>query len=564
MPKSEYAAANLARAYPFVDNDQSAFFPVFSDAQVIIRPEAQYRHGRHRVYLHSLGSLTGSQSSVIFGDAGNNRFAALSCDAPGLQNTLLVFPAHSDDRRYTRSSGTLVARPAFLSLLFGELLTPVEDETGLKRWEGHMLFGKSELLPASPLKLTVPISLEPARIVNSAERSTRLGVTFVYNQVLTQYRPPAGCETFATATEVQTGQYRLACGPIEGPFRLAGGHGVRVAQDTGRRQLFVTADRTPGELGFACDPIPVDGELDDTDTSPRCNEVLRSINGAEGPVLQISPLAGVDIGSFPDQSRVVIATSANDIGLCPERTPAEPVQYLPTDELDRPCGNDGEPLPPPPGLPDKQAGYLPNPASTPLAPTTAAPTLCQWLKTENGFELQVYPCGSPTSCSEPDPGAGTIGDIISTACVLYSDEFGLLIQNPFFLADIPLAAWDTEGEVTVIFEDPDLPSEALPLARLTGDTPNTTLTQRQIQVTANRTYLLQFGYRIRQGTGELAIGPEVAFHTAKRVSLVDDDGLAAWQAVEILVDLPTNLARLVITAGPDAIIEIGQFSLVEQ
>jgi len=415
MPQTEFERENLGRAYPLVDSTNHAWiFPTLADAAITVRPAAGYTHGRHRINIFAVGQLTPSQASLL-GDAGATYFIAMTCTAVAIRNEVLLFTFDEGLPRYTEIDARVMLLSQFTGIVFSMSSTAATAASTAAKWEGYIVLGDYTALPVSPTLLSPTPHLEPARVLNTAEEATQNGKTYVYNKVVTQYQPPDGCAGAAEPAEFETGDYVLAYPPIVGEFRIAGGHSTRVFQNAASRVLTISADGTGGEAGRVCSAVPPGPDLDDTDTSPRCSEVLRSINGVGGPVIALSALSSVEVGRYPNQHRLIIAPIGTDAGNCPAVTPALPVTHMPVNDDDVPCGDDGEPLPAPPGPPNNGAGYLPVTTTT---TTTGVPVtnMCRWEVDSDQWYVANYPCLSPSGCQAPENAPLAADDIAYTPC----------------------------------------------------------------------------------------------------------------------------------------------------
>lgn len=563
MPQTEFERENLGRAYPLVDSTNHAWiFSTLADASITVRPSAKYTHGKHKINVFAVGQLTSTQATLL-GDTGATYFIAMTCTAAPLRSEVLLFTFDANLPRYTEIDARVVLLSQFMNIVFGVSAVSATAASTAAKWEGYIVLGDYTELPVSPTMLSPTPHLEPARVLNTVEEATQNGRTFVYNKVSTQYQSPNGCAAAAIPPDFATGDYVLAYGPIIGEFRIAGGHSTRVFQNTSARVITISADRSGGEAGRVCTVVPPGPDLDDTDTSPRCDEVLRSINGIGGPVISVSALSSVEIGRHPSQHRLIISPAGIDSANCPVVIPAVPVTYIPTNEDDIPCGDDGEPLPPPPGPPNSGAGYL-TVSTTTTTTSIATSNMCRWEVEASQWSIASYPCLSPNGCQFPEDAPAGAEDVAYTACTFVNDSDGAYILNPMFLADAPFSAWDRVGNVTLLTADIDIPALSLPAARLAPTGSGASLIQRMIAITSNSTYVLHFECRVVQGEAELAIGAENNFFAATRLSLTTSSH-GSWAEVTVgpLV-YSTGPLRLVITAGKSTILDIGQFALIKQ
>jgi hypothetical protein len=562
MPQTEFDRENLGRAYPFVDTTQHTWlFPVLADASVIVRPQARYTHGQHRINLYAIGQLTSSQANSL-GVTGSVYFLAFSCTAVPLRQEILLFAFAGGLPRYTEINGVVIPIALFNTVVFGMSAPADTVIAAVNKWEGYVVLGDYMDIPVSPTMLSPVPYLEPARITNTVETIGGIGKTYVYNQRMTQYRQPAGCETFNDEAGSELAEYVLAGPPILGEFRIAAGHSVRVSQNTRNRVLTLLADPTGGELGTACGPVPPAPDVDDTDTSPRCSEVLRSINGASGPILSLSALDSVEIGRYPSQHRVVIAPVGSDSAACPATEDASPVTHIPNNADDQPCGDDGQPVPPPPGPPNKGAGYV-TVTTTTTTSAAASGNMCRWEGDGSQWYLTEYPCLSPNGCSEPL--TSPVDEAVEfTACQFINDSDGVFILNPMFTAAAPFSAWDRVGNVELLAADDEIPALSLPVARLAPSGSGASLLQRMISIPSNSSFVLYFECRVLQGMAEIAIGTENNFADAVRLT-VSAATNAQWGEIAVTsLNFVSGPLRLVITAGEATVLDIGQFALIEQ
>jgi hypothetical protein len=565
MPQTEFERGNLARAYPLVAHALTDIYPLIADLSITVRPAAAFRHGQHRIELFAAGPLTTGQAGLLYVGTAT-RFVAFTSMAPGIRSETLLF-AYSDEHPYSVIRGVTRPLSSLLTIVFGAPTQPIVSD-GIDKWEGYLTIGDVATTPSTSQWLVPSLPIEPARITNTVEAVATPGVTYVYNQALTQYAAPNGCQDISDPPLFSSGEYVRSCEPIIGEFRIAGGHSTTISQNTPSRTVTISADGSSGELGGICEPLPLVDTDSDEDTAIRCDEVLRSINGISGPVINVTPLSSVEIGRYPEQHRLIIAPIGIDAANCPASVVAEAVEYIPSVE-GIPCGNFGEPVPPPPGPPDDGAGYQ-TVSSTSTTTGSSVPNACRWEAIDFEWHLAYYPCLSPYGCETPEEPAGPDGDTAYTACEQVPDVYGTYVLNPVFLSAAPFSAWDTVGPVEIWPYDDweanaqDIPQAALPVAKVTAATLGASLIQRLINIDSNSTYVLQFECAVVQGTAELAIGTETNFYTATRVTLTPSTHGTWGEVVVGPLTYTTGPLRIVITAGPAAILYIGQFALVKQ
>jgi hypothetical protein len=498
MADTDFQINNVNRAFPLVDCETDDY-AVLSDIRLTINRPHNYRHGRDKTLLVAFGRVTGTATVVI------------GFDCKDLQNHLLV--AHFGEADFSEARLCYVSRNYLLQprvLLGGEL-----PSGGL---DGFAAIGYSADFPASLQQ--VAYQIEPTCVVVSAEPQFRSGSIRFYNARQTAYTPPAGCEhtqdTFFVGSD-----YELACGPYRQTVELMGGHQTRLRQIPDLRQLQIETDGTGGEAGYLCGAIPIAGDQSDLDTAPRCDDVLRQINGVQGPNVSLVGLTGVSIEPHPDLNRVVIDLGTKSMILCQDVSSGEaaPVTPIPQNDEGVNCGNDNTPHPSP-GDPDDGTGFsiVISPTPTP-ANADAARSRCLWRADGDNWQLDYYPCLSPDHCNPPDREPRHAAEVLSMPCLPMLLEPEHIIRNGFFLNENnPGAAWDTSSGAEVVESYGGAASTHLPAMRLTAQLGRTSfMLQRSIRP-FGEVYLLQFNLYMTSG------------HI--QVSLIDetnDEATATWQ-----------------------------------
>lgn len=452
MSQSEFYVANLGRAFPFVDHEDTSLFPILVDCRVTLRPATSYVHGTHRVYLHAFGTLSASQATALGVSAG--AFVVFTSDAPGMTG-LALLGALADAERFGEVALSVRNKNDLQSVLDDE--APVNEAVSINSTlaSGWAAIGNASAFPADVQYSD--LYLEPTSVFATPEVDAGLGTTRVYNQRLTSWSPPAGCEHVNPVINVSD-PYQLVCEIIDESVELKGGKQVRLDQLTSYNQLVVSANGGAGDGGALCTPIPLAPGVFDYDTAPQCNEVLRTINGVSGPFIDIGSFTGVSVQPHPELNRIVIDIGGKDVSTCTSEEDAKQVECLPT-ALDSEgntinCGTDNTESPCP-GEPDASTGYAIEVVPGPT-PNDPSPVLgCRWSADGlTGWTLSDYPCTSPDGCSEPDRLPSYEDELLVTSCLPYLDPNGFLIRNGDFSAAVGLSAWDaTYTEVA-----DDLPS----------------------------------------------------------------------------------------------------------
>lgn len=458
MPQSEFYVHNLGRAFPLVNHDDDELFATLVDGRVTLRPEVGYIHGKHKVFLHCLGKLGVAQAINLGVDAG--AFVVFTSSAPQFTG-LALLGALGQAERFGEVLLSVRNLGAIESVLANEAPTVPAAPVASSLASGWVAVGDVSAFPSGVVYSD--LYLEPTSVFATPEVDTGIGSTKIYNQRLTSWTPPAGCEHTANVIDLND-PYQLVCEIVNEPVELKGGKQVRLDQATSYNQITVSANGGTGDGGELCTPIPLAPGVFDYDTAPQCNEVLRSINGVSGPFIDIGAFTGVSVQAHPQLNRIVIDIGGKDLSTCASEEDAAQVECFPTvideegNEIN--CGTDNEPAPCP-GEPDSSTGYeiviTPGPE-----PDEPGPTLgCRWVADGlTGWTLDSYPCVSPNGCAEPDKLPTYENELLTTSCLPYIDPNGFLIRNGDFTAPVPLSAWDARS--TVVADDlPSSPGTAL-------------------------------------------------------------------------------------------------------
>lgn len=166
--------------------------------------------------------------------------------------------------------------------------------------------------------------VEPCRVAVIAGSSQSIEV---YSRARTRTNGKPGCIPLDFGLDEFVDQYGLVyqCGPLTGDVQLAGGYSSVVTQYGSTGEIIVRADASGGELGRPCDSqfpihdeeiIPVGATT--FDGSPRCSDVLRSVNGVVADNINVIAGTGVSVYPQPDKSRLTIRFDGAGSARCPE------------------------------------------------------------------------------------------------------------------------------------------------------------------------------------------------------------------------------------------------------
>ena len=497
MPQPDFHSLNLGRAFPLRDYASAVpWAPRIANLQITLRPGTEHADAFNTVSLF-LGGRTTPVLQNLLGLTSPHCFLAFGSDATGLQGQAMVFAAPTTAATYTEVLSIAASKR---DLLLAAGFTTNETAVAVKAslWDGWAVFGDLAEFPIGVVSLTDPIPLEASRVRHVAEPATNTasGRVFVYNEQRTTYTDPTGCEHVTAADPTLTQAYVLSCGPVDIPTRLGGG--IQVASSLQSSTGLVTLIGEPGrgDLPKPCEPLalsanePLRNGLS-YDGAPTCLDVLRRINGVQGPDVQLLARSGVNVATFPDLHRVVLSVSGETLVTCPTYDPPTQVEFLPTNDAGVACGDGGGFLP--------QPGFPVDMTFTSTSTTTSAATAtvdpinclakCSWVGNGSSWDLVVYPCTSPCSCEQPDTSPVS-GNVVTTSCVeLPVGDEGNAVRNADFVFDVPLGAWDITGDTTLVDAYPGLAATEFPMILMQG-LGAASLSQPKIRVVPKKRYQL--------------------------------------------------------------------------
>lgn len=298
---------NMNRSYPFVTDtvgldNQSTLLGLPSDAVVdvgfLASCKSRFDDGEHTVYLNRVYR------------SGTTFYFEFASDAPGLFETVITFSREVDSLDYEieyADSGT-----QGLSDSGSESRADACDEA---LWYGFLVTGRmtelAVLLPGDGVILrgSSGAVVEPSLVQSLAESYvSRVGLA---NDDRTRVEGAVDCDAVTSPFEDE--DIRVSADCLVGELVLRPGYNTVLRQNprggvTLTAAVGAGAGEICGELAAFDDEIPPDdGDL--LTGGPRCNEVLRSVNGAGGPRLAIEAGSGVTVTPEPESNRVVINVS---------------------------------------------------------------------------------------------------------------------------------------------------------------------------------------------------------------------------------------------------------------
>lgn len=283
---------NESRDYPFIDNDNPAEVPheVVVDCGFIFGPTAEFIAGTSSVWLAEVIRV-GTTTTLTF-----------RTDAGDLAAEELVFSFDDAD---------------------GEYATKFEDITtdeDTQKWEGFVTIGRPWEALADPETITLDPTdrvVEPTLIHN------------LYNRVVTRIQCANVLRLRATVPTECVGEGGEGSSsysfdnleansygdPFDGDVKLKPGYNCRI--DVRVRDNSITiGGQVGGGEGVTCEDVelyegdnPPDGSILRSG-GPACSELIKTINGAPGPAIELVAGIGFQIreGDGPNSIRIVADT----------------------------------------------------------------------------------------------------------------------------------------------------------------------------------------------------------------------------------------------------------------
>jgi hypothetical protein len=276
MARPGWLNENAGRSFPLLDTTAGLPTDVVVDFGCLMGPASLYSGSTHSIWLASIYRIG---SEFVF---------TVTSDAPGCEESL-VFTRQLEDKTVTE---------------FVEVLPDTDEEAcGLPAvWSAYLTTGSLRQLAAmirSGETVNGPFYFEPALTRSLVGQFiTAIGVQNEARTKITDW--PGDPRTYVE---------QATC--VQGRIRLREGYNCRIIQDVYNNAITIDAT-VGGGAGEPCVEVPMSAEEMEIsypellDGSPRCDDVLRSINRAGGRAVNIVAGAGVTVTPDPHGNRIVV------------------------------------------------------------------------------------------------------------------------------------------------------------------------------------------------------------------------------------------------------------------
>lgn len=306
MANAGWYSANEFRAYPFTDVPTAAAIPEAAvvDFGVIAGLRALFTDGVSRVWLYKV-SRAGSTFTFDF-----------RCDAPGCAGRALLFTRDLADPEYATSFEVDDLAP-------GEVAGDEDDCVDDPVLEGFLVTGRLDALAAVLADgdewsdLSGVQTVEPALVQNLAKTYVRQ--VSLANKDRTRVDPPDQCSTSSAAGP--EGQVFVNAECLVGDLKVKEGYNCAIRVSRQDNSITIAGQVGAGE-GQACEEVPLYAGEPSPDGGnlltggPKCNEVLKSVNGIGGRVVRIQAGGGVRVVPADVPHTLVIEADLHGMALC--------------------------------------------------------------------------------------------------------------------------------------------------------------------------------------------------------------------------------------------------------
>lgn len=321
MARGGFFSDNEGRMYPFqpfgairgqytttLDTEFLLPNPTIVDFGSVFGPEAGYDPTEHKIWLQSVSR------------AGTTLTFEFRTNVPALSDSALIFTRQITDAAYSHEFADADIVPGSSASL-GELCGPAVI------WDGFLVTGDLtdllELLPGDGELVANSVNdmvIEPGCIQD-------LGNGFIRSINLANaprlIAPPADdCSSLSSFTVSREIVVNATC--LQGVLKLKEGFNVSIQQDQAENSITIGAGVGDG-LGEPCEEVPLDSSETQQPGSkllsggPTCGEIITSINGLPGPLINIRGGSGVVVE--PDSEvphKLLVNVNFRGLALCPD------------------------------------------------------------------------------------------------------------------------------------------------------------------------------------------------------------------------------------------------------
>jgi len=308
MAKPGFYNENINISYPLIFGEDAPFPSwLIADFGCIMLPGSGFDADEHTVKLTRVNHFAW-MTEFIF-----------TTDAPGLLGQALVFRITHGEDDYT----TLYAESTGLPYDPTDSNNPGDSSSDSSLcddpvWEGWLVVGDVSKI-ANGDDITGAAPVEPA-LIQSLEGGYVSSLNLA-NTERTRATTPEDCRDYCWPFVPEDVYVRTTC--LVGDIRLKTGYNSDLGHDPLSNTLTLHARVGAGEGEPCGDTKLTDDEAPPTgrttyDGAPRCDEIVRSINGVTKQFFTIGGGSGVTVTPVPSEHKVIIDMGLKDLALCPD------------------------------------------------------------------------------------------------------------------------------------------------------------------------------------------------------------------------------------------------------
>lgn len=348
MARPNFFNENQNRTYPFVKGSTGVSTPdvglptmselpddFLVDCGFIMGPESDYAEGEHSVFLHKISRATEFLFAFEF-----------RSDAPSLGNTVLIFVRSLTDPKFTTeflesdipefrelseslsvsasaSTSDSSSASASLSISF-----PADVVCGEPYWSGYLVTGDmNDIATRMPVGSEITRQSDAESLVEPALVQNLNQGQVVSLNLANADRTRAGTPDYCPPNEwaFDTGLVYTNKECLQGDLKIRAGYNLSLTQDSVTNS-FSLSPLVGAGAGEPCQEIklfpeespPLGATNGLLEGDFYCNEAVRTINGLQGPNLDIVPGPGVAITTDNVSGTVFIDLNLADLALCAE------------------------------------------------------------------------------------------------------------------------------------------------------------------------------------------------------------------------------------------------------
>lgn len=328
MPRPNFFNDNINRTFPFKWATAGVATPAsgpvtmlelpdefIADCGFIMGPESGFEEGTHSIFLYQITRV--SSTEIVY---------EFRSDAPKLANVPLIFTRNSTDAIYTSEfAESAVPEIVPIDLSISGSLAP-EVSCGEPYWTGYLVTGPMAAVTArlsvgdSITRTSSSETLVEAALIQNLNNNQLVSLS-IANADRTRAIRPDNCPP--NQWPFPTGIIYVNSECLQGNLRFRSGYNMSVSQNnlTNTLQFSASVNAGAGEpCGevklFAAETPPEGATNNLLEGDYYCNEVLRSVNGLQGPNLTFFAGNGVAITSDEENNKLIVNINLQDLSLC--------------------------------------------------------------------------------------------------------------------------------------------------------------------------------------------------------------------------------------------------------